>query len=144
MSKKIGENGEKIVVGIANRRKSGTIEREILLVKDPSSEIWEFPNIGLKNGEDGAYLLEKYFRKEIVERRADVLNYFHDFFPNGKVPKERDRRTIETYLVFVRERVDREKSDVKWFDGGSINGKDYPITRVTERIVNSLKEEGYL
>ena len=128
---------EKVVSGIAIRRKSRGREKQILLVEEEGK--WEFPKVRVKYEAEGLEELVTYMSKTLDIGKIGINNFY------GNVRnREGDRKTMEAYIVTVfsgKKDSMNGKSYVGWFSKVEIEDKS--VSNMTSSIIKSLVRNSY-
>ena len=96
---------EKVIFGIAIRRKRRKKENEIALVRN--GDLWEFPGIKLKQDIGDKKTLGNYLTEEIFGRRVGVNQYFINSI------HAESGREVHAYFATVYVNYGEEKTHVR-------------------------------
>jgi len=119
-------------------------DNRILLVR--KKQTWIFPGGKPEGGESDINCLERELAEEIPDKRLGKLT-IHDFYDSftGKSPHMGDEVEVFVYFASFENFVEhpetaREIAEAKWVDDFS----NYKLAEMLPKLVNSLKEKGYL
>jgi len=113
--------------------------KRLLLVKE--RDVWILP--GGKPNEHESHLecLTREVGEELSGTRIRVIGYYGSYL--GKTPHTGDLLNAFAYIVAINGRLREPSAEIS--DARFIrNFKNYKISEITQKIINSLKQDNYL
>lgn len=113
-------------------------DKKLLIVK--KNETWILPGGKINPGETDLECLARELSEELKNVSVKSARYYDDF--DGVSPHRKDSIRVTAYLTTIdgEPSPSAEIKEVKWVSDFT----SYPLSEVTQQIVNSLKEEGRL
>ena len=116
-------------------------EERLLLVR--KKDIWILPGGKLENGESDSDCLFRELKEElsVSKQQFRIYNFYKSFI--GRTPFSNALLEAKVYFGRLRDgliKPNNEINDVKFIR----NFKNYKISEITNKIINSLKKDKYL